>query len=1736
MIHALHRSLGSLRAWVTVVMGVLALTASPSAWRSPDQPRPSTPPPPRYTRGLAPETKHRASPGHRLLGALAGGSRRSFHGPHSLAGGAASLSFLPNRRTVLSLIALLAAAALGLWLLLPGGALYAQDAGPIKYAENGTEPVLTLTGSDPEGAKTFWSLVPATGPTFPFDGNGDGDTTDDVDIAEADAADAGDFKISRDGVLSFKSPPNFESANGGQAETAEESPATGSNTYKVVVRASDGGETYAYHKVTVMVTNVEEPGTVMLSALQPQVGIALVAMHDDPDGEVIGRTWKWERSAAMDGPWTVISGDHGADPTSTYPPTGLDVGNYLRATASYTDDHQSGKMAMATTTMMVRAAPQSNDPPAFPDQDTGTPGIQTAQTRTVPEKTPPGTNIGAPVSANDGDRDTLTYTLTGTHAASFDIDPATGQLKTKAGLNFEGEESSYSVTVEVRDPSVLSTASITATDPQASAVTITVTNVDEAPSITNGSDANARNFNENLEDDKDTGDNEGLIRTFMATDPEDITTANPDRAMTWSTAGPDGSLFKITAAAITAQGDPQTASLEFKKAPDYEMPGDANKDNVYEVTVVVTDSDGMTAMRYVTIKVMDVAEGGTVTLSSQQPKVGVEFTASLEDKDGSVSSLKWKWYRSSNGDMDTPVTCVGDGADATFPGVEADPDPAIKDKDGDIITAGAYTPNLMDDAGKCLRAIASYGDGYGRDTAMKDSANPVVKDEDNRAPKFNTETTTRTVDENMVKDMNIGLAVMAMDKTAGADDVLTYTLGGADAGSFDILNGDDPDTNDVTEMAGQIRTKAKLDHESKSSYMVTVTAEDPAGLTDSIDVTIMVTDKDETPELMARSKKEQYAEKGTDPVATFTATDPEGARAIVWSLVPATGPTFPFDGNGDGDTTDDVDIAEADAADAGDFKISRDGVLSFKSPPNFESANGGQAETAEESPATGSNTYKVVVRASDGGETYAYHKVTVMVTNVEEPGTVMLSALQPQVGIALVAMHDDPDGEVIGRTWKWERSAAMDGPWTVISGDHGADPTSTYPPTGLDVGNYLRATASYTDDHQSGKMAMATTTMMVRAAPQSNDPPAFPDQDTGTPGIQTAQTRTVPEKTPPGTNIGAPVSANDGDRDTLTYTLTGTHAASFDIDPATGQLKTKAGLNFEGEESSYSVTVEVRDPSVLSTASITATDPQASAVTITVTNVDEAPSITNGSDANARNFNENLEDDKDTGDNEGLIRTFMATDPEDITTANPDRAMTWSTAGPDGSLFKITAAAITAQGDPQTASLEFKKAPDYEMPGDANKDNVYEVTVVVTDSDGMTAMRYVTIKVMDVAEGGTVTLSSQQPKVGVEFTASLEDKDGSVSSLKWKWYRSSNGDMDTPVTCVGDGADATFPGVEADPDPAIKDKDGDIITAGAYTPNLMDDAGKCLRAIASYGDGYGRDTAMKDSANPVVKDTDNRAPKFKTETTTRTMDENTPKDRNIGEPVEADDKTAGVDDTLTYSLGGRDAASFDILNGDDPDTDATEEKAGQIRTKAKLDYEAKNSYMVTVTATDGSGLSASIDVTIMVTDMDETPMIMRGGLGISGTRSVSYAENGMDAVGTYNLAGPMAASARWTLEGADAGDFMLDPTSGASVMLKFRSSPNYESASDADGDNTYMVTLKANDGEYMDTHDVTVRVTDVDETTAPAGTLLARYDADGNGEIDKSEVITAINDYLDGGEGAPTKSEVIRLINLYLDA
>ena len=260
--------------------------------------------------------------------------------------------------------------------------------------------------------------------------------------------------------------------------------------------------------VTVEVVDTDDPGAVDLSQRQPEVGIAILATATDADEGVIVRRWVWERSDEVTvdedgdpsaeceddpdteigavGGWTTIAGVSSA----VYAPRTEDFGRCLRATAFYSDNMGDDQRAAEVTEVPVGrhgsavGAPEPeggfvNAAPVFPDQDPVTEGDQSdATSRTVPEDTKQNTKagrlIGAPVEAIDDDDDLLTYTLGGSDASFFRIDRKTGQLKTRAPLNYE-----------VRDTY---TVVVTATDPFGAAdsivVSIEVTDVDDPADIT----------------------------------------------------------------------------------------------------------------------------------------------------------------------------------------------------------------------------------------------------------------------------------------------------------------------------------------------------------------------------------------------------------------------------------------------------------------------------------------------------------------------------------------------------------------------------------------------------------------------------------------------------------------------------------------------------------------------------------------------------------------------------------------------------------------------------------------------------------------------------------------------------------------------------------------------------------------------------------------------------------------------------------------------------------------------------------------------------------------------------------------------------------------------------------------------------------------------------------------------------------------------------------------------------
>ena len=268
------------------------------------------------------------------------------------------------------------------------------------YAENDDKPIAKYKANDPERKPVFWTLA---------------------------GVDARHFTI-LGGELSFKSPPNFEMPRGVALS------ADNTNTYKVTVRFGAGGEdglpgTDDYDgddlgelELTVNVTNVDEDGAVTISPLQPQIGTLLRATFSDSDVQVSFGHWKWASSeSGLPGTFTDLTAwvDKNVNSdANTYRPVDGDLDKYLQVSVRYKDKVDDTIKTVSTVSdyTVRKDIVTSNANPKYPDQRIlmGGTAIDRDDTRRyIPENSPAGTFVGAPVTAFDDETsiDVITYSL-----------------------------------------------------------------------------------------------------------------------------------------------------------------------------------------------------------------------------------------------------------------------------------------------------------------------------------------------------------------------------------------------------------------------------------------------------------------------------------------------------------------------------------------------------------------------------------------------------------------------------------------------------------------------------------------------------------------------------------------------------------------------------------------------------------------------------------------------------------------------------------------------------------------------------------------------------------------------------------------------------------------------------------------------------------------------------------------------------------------------------------------------------------------------------------------------------------------------------------------------------------------------------------------------------------------------------------------------------------------------------
>ena len=726
-----------------------------------------------------------------------------------------------------------------------------------------------------------------------------------------------------------------------------------------------------------------------------------------------------------------------------------------------------------------------NERPQFADD--------AATTIEVAEDIATGTDIGNRYEATDPENDTLTYSLSGADSDLFQVD-VNGQLQLKGALDHE-DKSGLTVIIQVTDSedSTGATETPTVTIDDTHTVTITVTNVFEAPRFDEEYPQGETTLTREIAENTAAGQPVGT--PVSATDDDGDT-------VTYSLDDQDGANFEIDS----------SGQIKTKNELDYETT------QSYSVTVSITDSKDDAgnaenpavedATVDVTINVTDVNEGPAFAADAAT-------TLSVDENTATDTDITDGLFTATDPESDTLTYSLG-GTDAASFAIDAngqlktkaDLDHETKDSfsvtiqvtdgkaddgttDATIDDTHAVTINVtdLDEAGTISFNPETPAAANSITATLQDDDTPVSNqvwqwhissDQNTWTPISGADSNSYTpgsvdigkylrgnviytdsfgANKNAQAETDAVLSAPITNKQPSFDaatatrsvaentpanqnigapvsathpdsvGTLVYSLGGTDVASFDI------DTS-----TGQLKTKTVFDYETdaKISYTVTVSVTD--GLDDhslsdtvvdgTITVTINVTDENEPPVFDGSPPTELSVVEGTP-----TGTD------ITDGLFTATDPDA-------GDTV----TYSLDTVDGASFEIDSTGQIRTKLDLDHEAKE----------------TYTVTVSVTDSGSLLDTHTVTINVTNVFE-----------------APRFDDDDG-------------------------------------------------------------------------------------TGT------ATRTVPENTEAGQPVGDPVSATDDEDDTLTYSLDGTGAESFDIDSGTGQIKTLAALDHEAKDS-YSVTVSVSD-------------------------------------------------------------------------------------------------------------------------------------------------------------------------------------------------------------------------------------------------------------------------------------------------------------------------------------------------------------------------------------------------------------------------------------------------------------------------------------------------------------------------------------------------------------------------------
>ncbi|UTW06976.1 cadherin domain-containing protein [Pseudomonas benzenivorans] len=982
-------------------------------------------------------------------------------------------------------------------------------------------------------------------------------------------------------------------------------------------------------------------------------------------------------------------------------------------------------------------------------------------------------------------------------------------------------------------------------------------------------------------------------------------------------------------------------------------------------------------------KFVAVFSGGntTITLVPNAPPVitsdggGVNAAVNAAENQTAVTTVT-----ATDGDGDTPTFSISGGADqAKF---SIDPNTGVLS----FISAPDFENPSDSDGNNSYVVQVTADDGVG---GMDIQTITVTVTNVNEAPVITSNGGGVNAAVNAAENQSAVTTVTASDVDG---DTPTFSIsGGADQAKFSI----DPNTG-VLSFISAPDFENPSDSDGNNSYVVQVTADDGVGGMDIQTITVTVTNVNEAPVITSNGggvNAAVNAAENQSAVTTVTASDVDGDT-----------PTFSISGG----------------ADQAKFSIDPNtGVLSFISAPDFENP----------SDSDGNNSYVVQVTADDGVGGMDIQTITVTVTNVNEAPVITsngggvnaaVNAAENQSAVTTVTASD-----VDGDTPTFSISGGADQAKFSIDPNTGVLSFISAPdfenPSDSDGNNSY--VVQVTADDGVGGMDIQTITVTVTNV---NEAPVITSNGGGVNAAVNAAENQSAVTT---------VTASDVDGDTPTFSISGgADQAKFSIDPNTGVLSFISAPDFENPSdsdgnNSYVVQVTADD-------GVGGMDIQT--ITVTVTNVNEAPVITsNGGGVNAA---------VNAAENQSAVTTVTASDVDGDT---PTFSIS---GGADQAKFSI---------DPNTGVLSFISAPDFESPSDSDGNNSYVVQVTADDGVGGMDIQTITVTVTNVNEAPVITSNGG----GVNAAVNAAENQSAVTTVT-----ASDGDGDTPTFSISGGADqAKF---SIDPNTGVLT----FISAPDFENPTDSDGNNSYVVQVTAADGNGG----SDIQTITVTVTNvNEAPVITSNGGGVNAAVNAAENQSAVTTVTASD---GDSDTPTFSIsGGADQAKFSI----DPNT-------GVLTFISAPDFEnptdsdGNNSYVVQVTAADGNGGSDIQTITVTVTNVNEAPVITSNGGGVNA--AVNAAEN-QSAVTTVTASDGDSDTPTFSISGgADQAKFSIDPNTG---VLTFISAPDFENPSDSDSNNSYVVQVTADDGNGgTAVQTITVTVTDLGDTAANQAPIL----------------------------------------------